>query len=102
MVAVTALSPDDSNDVWVIRTSFTAPTTLYLSSADETFADFKLIKQLKGQYDAEGLEVTQSQAKSKDGTMIPYFMIAKKGLVYGHFVLGPPIRPRLWPIMNLQ
>jgi len=39
-----------------------------------------MIKQLKSQFNADGLEVTQSEATSKDGTKIPYFMIAKKGM----------------------
>jgi len=80
MVQVWGISPDDSNDVWVIRTGYTTPTTLYLTNADDTFADLSMIKQLKSQFNADGLEVTQSEATSKDGTKIPYFMIAKKGM----------------------
>jgi len=40
-----------------------------------------MIKQLKSQFNADGLEVTQSEATSKDGTKIPYFVINKKGMV---------------------
>jgi prolyl oligopeptidase PreP (S9A serine peptidase family) len=32
-------------------------------------------------YDAAHLQVSQGEAVSKDGTKIPYFQIAKKGLV---------------------
>ena len=32
-------------------------------------------------FDTAGLEVTQHFATSKDGTRVPYFQVAKKGLV---------------------
>eukprot|EP00729_Bicosta_minor_P001270 gene1270-30262_t len=74
-------SPDVTDDVWLTRTGFTAPTTLFYSTAEPTTAEPEVIKQLPAMYNAADLEVTQGEATSKDGTKIPYFQIAKTGLV---------------------
>lgn len=38
------------------------------------------LKSLPPQYDAEGLVVTQREAKSADGTPIPYFLVSKEAM----------------------
>ena len=38
------------------------------------------LKSLPSYFDAQGLEITQHQVKSKDGTRVPYFQVSRKGL----------------------
>jgi prolyl oligopeptidase len=40
-----------------------------------------LLKQLPSFFSAAGLEVTQRESTSKDGTRIPYFQVSRKGMV---------------------
>jgi prolyl oligopeptidase len=60
--------------------NFITPSTLY--SADASTNTFKVYQTLPAYFDAMKYEVKQFKAKSKDGTMVPYFMIASKDLVY--------------------
>jgi prolyl oligopeptidase len=39
-----------------------------------------MVKELPALFDAKGLETTQLQATSADGTRVPYFVVMKKGL----------------------
>jgi prolyl oligopeptidase len=58
--------------------NFIIPTTLYLGDAsNNTFAPYK---SLPAYFDANNLEVKQYKATSKDGTMVPYFMVSRKDL----------------------
>ena len=52
--------------------TFTQPTTLYLSEADGSVRE---VRSMPAMFDAEGLEVSQHRATSKDGTEIPYFLV---------------------------
>lgn len=62
--------------VMVTYTSFLVPDQLYTMTAGGTP---RVIKQLPARFSAEGYEVKQFEAKSKDGTMIPYFIVRKAG-----------------------
>jgi prolyl oligopeptidase len=53
--------------------SFLTPTTLY---ADDGSDDPRAIKSLPARFDAEGLSTRQFEATSRDGTKIPYFVVA--------------------------
>ncbi len=59
--------------------NFLTPSTLYFSNA----ADLKIkaIKSLPAYFDGNKYKVTQVKVKSKDGTMIPYFMVSSKKMV---------------------
>ena len=59
-------------------TSFLTPTTLWMADA----ADGKLtqVKALSPKFDASKDVVDQYEAKSKDGTMIPYFVVHPKAM----------------------
>ena len=59
-------------------TNFITPTTLY--AADANTNTFKAYKSLPAFFDASSYEVNQYKARSKDGTMVPYFMVSKKDL----------------------
>jgi prolyl oligopeptidase len=68
---------DTSDDYWMTVTSFTAPTTLYLEAPGG--AKREKMKSLPAFFDAKGLEVSQFEATSKDGTKVPYFLVMRSG-----------------------
>ena len=93
---------DGSDEFWFTTSDFLTPSTLYLANAarveqapamtsaataeaattlplheDDCFIEEKL-KSLPEQYKSSNLEVAQQFAISKDGTEIPYFIIAPK------------------------
>ena len=72
-----AAADDDSGRVMFSSTDFLTPSQLYYS--DGTAAP-TVIKTSPSRFDAEGLAISQFEATSKDGTKIPYFVVAKKGV----------------------
>jgi len=77
-ISAQAAEPE-SDDYFLTVTDFLTPSSYYsgtLGNADRT-----LLKQLPAYFNAEGLEVSQHEAVSKDGTRVPYFQVARKGLV---------------------
>ena len=78
------LSADDRerNDlVWLTTSSFLSPSTLKLvdvSRGPSAVETAEAVKRLPQQFDASGLEESQSFAISKDGELIPYFVIRSK------------------------
>ena len=76
-VEAEAVDPD-TNEYFLTVSDFLTPTSLYLDSAG---GERTLLKQLPSFFNAEGLEVTQRESTSKDGTRIPYFQVSRKGLV---------------------
>lgn len=68
--------------------SFLTPTTLYADNGNDRP---RAIKSLPPRFDASGHSTTQHEATSKDGTKIPYFVVAPEGasgprptLLYGY------------------
>jgi prolyl oligopeptidase len=76
-VGVSPVDPDESNAYWMTSSGYLTPTTLYYGNIGE---QPEQIKQLTPMYDASGLKVTQHFATSKDGTRVPYFMVAGEDL----------------------
>jgi prolyl oligopeptidase len=66
----------ESDEYFLFASGFTMPTTLYFArgGTDER----EKLKSLPAFFDAAGLEVTQHEATSKDGTKIPYFQVMRK------------------------
>lgn len=60
--------------------NFITPSTLF--SADASLNKFNAIKSLPAYFDDSKYEVKQFKAKSKDGTLVPYFMVSSKELKY--------------------
>ncbi|GLU44607.1 prolyl oligopeptidase family protein [Allomuricauda sp. NBRC 101325] len=60
--------------------NFITPSTLY--TADAADNTFKAYKSLPAFFDSSKYKVEQFNAKSKDGTMIPYFMVSAKEMEY--------------------
>lgn len=74
-----------SDEFWFGTSDFVRPSTLYLSDAKRTESDesedafiIKQVKALPPKFDASELLSEQRFATSKDGTMIPYFIVYHK------------------------
>jgi prolyl oligopeptidase len=78
VVSVAAVDNTKSDDYFMTRSDLTAPSSLYLRSAQRDGEE--LLKQLPEFYRARGLVITQHEATSKDGTRVPYFQVAAKAL----------------------
>jgi prolyl oligopeptidase len=78
LMEVTAVAIDRrEGDEYELRVrGFTTPTTLYLAKGGRD--NRERLKGLPAFFDATGLEVTQHQAVSKDGTKIPYFQVMRR------------------------
>ncbi len=75
-VSVSAVDADHSDAVFVNTSDFITPSTY--SHRESPFAESVTLGQLPSFFDAEGMEVTQHFATSKDGTKVPYFQIGAK------------------------
>lgn len=67
-----------SNEFMVQFKDFITPTKL-LKFTDATTPPVEL-KSLPTRFDAKGLKITQGEARSKDGTAIPYFLVARENI----------------------
>ena len=76
-VEVAATSPHDDRAFFGV-TGFLDPSTLWL--ADASTAATARIKALPAQFDARPYVVEQFEARSKDGTMIPYFLVHRRDM----------------------
>lgn len=72
-----AVDEDESNDYFLTVTDYLTPTTLSYGSIG---SDPQPLKQLPAFFDASGLAISQHFATSKDGTQVPYFMVAPKAI----------------------
>lgn len=73
-----AMDADQSNDYFLTVEDFLHPTQLlegHASGAPRT-----LLKELPAFFNAAGMEVTQREAVSKDGTRVPYFQVSRAGM----------------------
>ncbi|MCA8977377.1 MAG: S9 family peptidase [Planctomycetes bacterium] len=77
-VSASAADADECDDYFLTINDYLTPTTLSYGSIGKGPA-----RQLKCQpafFDADGLEVQQREAISKDGTQVPYFLVASKDI----------------------
>ena len=77
-IAIEAVDDDLSDDYFMTVTSYLTPTSLLMGSVGKPA---QLLKQLPAFFDAANFTTTQHFATSKDGTRVPYFMVARKDLV---------------------
>lgn len=68
-----------SDDYFFYEAGFLTPGALSLGSLSKPKRE--VLKSMPSFFKTDGLEVTQHFATSKDGTKVPYFLVAKKGLV---------------------
>jgi prolyl oligopeptidase len=76
-VSVSAVDDEDSEDLWLVTTSWLTPMTLRVArlGADPAAAAVETLKRAPDRFDATGLELTQHWATSADGTRVPYFQV---------------------------
>ena len=77
-IAIEAVDDDLSDDYFMTVTSYLTPTSLLMGSVGKPA---QLLKQLPAFFDAANFTTTQHFVTSKDGTRVPYFMVARKDLV---------------------
>ena len=76
-VSVGLGSASDKDDrLFVSVTGYLTPSTLYL--ADAATGSVTQAKAMPAKFDTTGLTVNQFQATSKDGTLIPYFVVQRE------------------------
>jgi prolyl oligopeptidase len=78
-VSAEAIDDEDSDDYFMTVTDYLTPTSLSIGTAGAAVPAVRL-KRLPAFFDARGLEVSQHEAVSKDGTQVPYFQVSRKAL----------------------
>ena len=73
-----ASSDDETGEYFFSFQNFLNPSSLYYGNLNT--GRIKLLQSLPNFFDPAPYDVKQIEATSKDGTKIPYFVIAKKGL----------------------
>ena len=76
-VAAHGVDPDTSDDYFMTVTDFLTPDSLYLGQIGQ---EPERLKAAPAFFDATGLEISQHFTRSLDGTRIPYFQVARRGL----------------------
>ncbi|MEN2793514.1 prolyl oligopeptidase family serine peptidase [Sphingomonas oligophenolica] len=69
-----------SDRAFITASGFLTPSTLYL--ADGATGSLEVVKTLPPKFDASQDVVEQLEARSSDGTPIPYFVVHRKGIAY--------------------
>lgn len=77
-LGVRAVDDLESDDYWLTMTDFLTPSSLFLAGVGRDTRE--KLKQTPSFFDASNHVVSQHEAVSKDGTRIPYFEVAPKGL----------------------
>ncbi len=67
-----------SDDFFFYYQDFLTPSSLFFSNALNH--QTRLVQSMPAFFDASGLEAHQYEARSADGTMIPYFVVGPKGM----------------------
>jgi len=99
-VGINGIDPDESDDYFLTATDFLTPSSLYFGQIGH--AQREKLKTLPAFFNADGLEISQHEATSKDGTKVPYFQVGRKGisldgnnptLLYGYGGFEIPMLP---------
>jgi prolyl oligopeptidase len=77
-VTARAVDDEESDDYFMTVTGYLTPSSLFLGTVGKPAPE--KLKQLPAFFNAEGLEVSQHETTSKDGTRIPYFQVSRGGL----------------------
>jgi prolyl oligopeptidase len=77
---LTALNRE-SNQVYLTYFDFLTPPSLYTFDDKSAVAPKKVL-ETPHRFNSKNLKITQYKVKSKDGTLIPYFVVAAKDLKY--------------------
>jgi prolyl oligopeptidase len=99
-LGVCALDEIESDDYFLSVTDFLTPTTLYLGHAGADTRE--RLKAMPSWFDPEPYTVSQLEARSKDGAMVPYFVVMARGarfdgsnptLLYGYGGFEVSLKP---------
>ena len=99
-LGVTALDDVESNAYLLTVTDFLTPTTLYLGTAGVDLRE--RLKAMPAWFDPAPYTVSQFEARSKDGTMVPYFVVMDRkarrdgknpALLYGYGGFEVSLKP---------
>lgn len=98
------VSTEEESDLFLAQyVDFLTPTSIYIGDASKQDNSLKLEKQSPTRFKSEDMKVERFEVKSDDGTLIPYFVIAKKDialdgknptLLYGYGGFQAPMQPR--------
>jgi prolyl oligopeptidase len=96
-------SAEDESDVYLAQyVDFLTPTSTFAGNASDAENKFDLLKQGPVRFDSKDIKVQRFEATSKDGTKIPYFVVAKGSLqqdgknptlLYGYGGFEIPMQP---------
>jgi prolyl oligopeptidase len=98
--SINGIDRDESDDYFITLTDFLTPSSLYIGNIGQPRRE--KLKSLPSYFDATGLEITQHEAVSKDGTKVPYFQVNRQGmamdgktatLLYGYGGFEIPMLP---------
>lgn len=73
-----ALDPEGSDEYLLMIENFLTPASLLQGHPRR--ADRSLLKKQPDFFDSRGLQISQHQASSKDGTRVPYFQVSRSDL----------------------
>jgi prolyl oligopeptidase len=99
-VSASGIDPDESDDYFLNVSDFLTPFSLSLGTIGKTPCE--KLKSLPAFFNTNGLEISQHEATSKDGTKVPYFQVSRKTtqlngsnptLLYGYGGFEIPMLP---------
>ena len=75
-VSANGIDPDESDDYFMTASDFLTPSSLYYGALGRDGRE--KLKSLPAFFNGEGLEISQHEATSKDGTKVPYFQVSRR------------------------
>ncbi|MBI3132959.1 MAG: S9 family peptidase [Acidobacteria bacterium] len=106
--SASAVDARESDDYFMTVSGYLTPASLHLGTVGKGTPE--QLKAMPAFFDASGLEVSQHFATSKDGTKVPYFQVAPKGLkldgtnptlLYGYGGFEISLTPSYSPVAGL-
>jgi prolyl oligopeptidase len=76
-ISVSAVDPHESDNYFMNVADFLTPSSLFYGKIGGGAPE--KLKSLPAFFNTEGLEITQHEATSKDGTKVPYFQVSRRG-----------------------
>ncbi len=79
-VSASAVDDDESDDYFLTSSNYLTPNNLAMGTIGNP--GLEMLKSGPKFFNSEGLEISQHEATSKDGTKIPYFQVSRRGLKF--------------------
>lgn len=99
----------ESDQILAFYTDFLTPRSVYFGSGKDPKNQLHLLKKSPERFNAKGMKVERFQARSADGTMIPYFVVGKSSaraagpqptLLYGYGGFEATMQPAYNPLVG--